>query len=207
MLARDGAARVVGVDLGFAQSAIDELRERYGEEAASRVQLITTTGDMHELGDQRFGIVISKEAMEHYEDPEGFVPRVVERLEPGGELVIGFGPLWKSFDGGHIGYMTRVPWAHLIFPEDVIMAERRRFRPDENATHFGEIRGGLNKMTLARFERIMAATGLEPVFVKHNAGGHPAVRAMDKLARVRPLREYFTNNVYGIWRKPARASR
>jgi SAM-dependent methyltransferase len=203
ILARDGAARVVGVDIQVADDELDQLRERYGAEIAAKVELVKTTGDLHELGDRQFDLVFSKEAMEHYDDPEGFVPLMAQRVNPGGSLVIGFGPLWKSFDGGHLGYMTKVPWAHLLFPEDVIMAERRRFRPDEQANRFEDIVGGLNKMTLERFESTMAATGLEPEFVRHNAGDHPAVKAMDKLARIAPLREYFTNNVYGIWTKPA----
>jgi len=43
--------------------------------------------------------------------------------------------------------MTPLPWAHLLFPESVIMNERKRFRPDENANKFEEVKGGLNKMT------------------------------------------------------------
>jgi len=54
-------------------------------------------------------------------------------LKQDGLLVIGFSPLWKAPYGGHIRFMTKLPWAHLIFPEEVIMAERRRFRPDEEA--------------------------------------------------------------------------
>ena len=202
-LVRDGAARAVGIEIDLLPDTRERLAGHFGADVAERVEFVETSGDLHELGDRRFDVVFSKEAMEHYDDPEGFVPLMAERVRPGGRLAIGFGPLWKSFDGGHMSYMTRLPWAHLLFPEDVIMAERRRFRPDEDARHFGEIRGGLNKMTLARFETIMRSSGLEPVFVRRNAGDHPAVRAMEVLARVRPLREYFTNNVYGVWEKPA----
>ncbi len=202
MLARDGAERVVGVDIHLPDGVRERLVERYGEEAMAKVELVQTDGSLDELGDERFDLVISKEAMEHYDDPEGFVAQVIEYVKPGGLFAIGFGPLWKAFDGAHMGFMTRVPWAHLIFPEDVIMAERRRFRPEEPATRFEDIQGGLNKMTLARFEAIMAGTGFEPVYVRRNAGDHPAVKVMDRIARIRPLREYFTNNVYGVWRRP-----
>ncbi len=206
ILARDGAARVVGIDINVPAGADAALVERYGDEALQRVELVETAGDLHELGDEQFDVVLSKESMEHYPDPETFVPLIASRVRPGGILVIGFGPLWKAFDGGHIRYMTKVPWAHLIFPENVIMAERRRFRPEENATRFSEIRGGLNKITLRRFEAIISSTGFEPVFVKYNAGDHPAVAAMDKLAKIPPLREYFTRNVYGVWAKPVAPS-
>src|SRR5689334_22054768 len=95
--------------------------------------------------------------------------------------------------------MTRLPWAHLLFPEDVIMAERRRFRPQEHVRHFEEIRGGLNRMTLARFHALMAATGLRRRWFATNVSDHPAVRAAAVLARVPPLREYFTMNIYSVW--------
>jgi hypothetical protein len=89
-------------------------------------------------------MILSKDSFEHYDDPEHFITTIAERLNPGGELVIGFGPLWKSPTGGHINYMTPLPWAHLLFSENVIMAERRRFRPQENARRWSEVRGGLN---------------------------------------------------------------
>ena len=184
VLARDGARHVTGIELHTVDENHRVLAERYGSTVADRVELLRTSGDMEELGDRQFDLVFSKEAMEHYADPESFVPQMARRVRPGGAMVIGFGPLWKAFDGGHMDYMTKVPWAHLIFPERVIMAERRRFRPEEHAERFEDIRGGLNKMTLERFEAIMASSGFTPEFVK-------------------PLREHFTNNVWGIWRNPA----
>lgn len=201
VVAEAGAGRVVGVDVELPPRALEALHDHHGA-AADRIELVETSGDLSELGDERFDVVISKESMEHYDDPETFTALMAARVAPSGDLVIGVGPLWKAFDGGHMGYMTRLPWAHLLFPEDVIMAERRRYRPEEHAASFSEIRGGLNKMTLERFERIIASTGLEPRYVKPNAGEHPAVKAMDKFARIPPLREYLTNNVFGIWRRP-----
>ena len=101
--------------------------------------------------------------------------------------------------------MTPIPWVHLLFPEDVIMAERRRFRPDEDAERFEDIRGGLNRMTLERFRTIMASSGLECVMFETNVSDHPAVRVMRMLRRLPPLREYCTVNVYSIWRNPGEA--
>ena len=82
------------------------------------------------------------------------------------------------------------------------MRERRRFRPDEDARTFGEIRGGLNKMTYARFRRIVEASGLHCAYWATNVSDHPVVKAMDILSRIPALREYFTQSVYTILRKP-----
>ena len=197
---RGGAERVVGVDLDVAR-AETRIAEQVPD-LAGRVSLIETGGRLEELDGQAFDLVISKDSMEHYADPESFVHLMTRHLGPGGSLVIGFSPLWKSPKGGHIDFMTPLPWAQLLFPEATIMAERRRFRPDEDARSFGEIKGGLNKMTLKRFRAVMAGTGLEPVFFETNVSRNPAVRAMKVLSRLRPVREYFTQSVYSIWRRP-----
>jgi SAM-dependent methyltransferase len=198
--ARQGAAHVTGVDLDVDLGRV--YLERQGAELSSKVTLVETAGDLGELGDQSFDMILSKDSFEHYDDPESFIASITARLNPGGELVIGFGPLWKSPTGGHIGYMTPLPWAHLLFPEDAIMAERRRFRPEENAHRWSEVRGGLNEMTLERFQRILRTSGLEPVYFATNVSDNRVVKAMDILSKVPGLREFFTQNVYTILRKP-----
>ncbi len=199
--ARQGATHVSGVDLDL--SLARTYLAGQPPEVTDRIELVPTAGDLQELGDRRFDLIVSKDSFEHYADPESFISRIRERLTPGGELVIGFSPLWKAPAGGHITYMTPLPWAHLIFPEHVIMAERRRFRPDEDARRWSEVKGGLNQMTLARFERIVGASGLEPVYFATNVGTSRAVKAMRAFSRVPPLREYFTQSVYTILRRPA----
>jgi SAM-dependent methyltransferase len=197
--AHRGAERVVGIDIDVPEQALKMIAE--DPLTAERVALLPTDGSLLELGSETFDIVLSKDSFEHFVDPEAFVFTLARHVQPGGVLAIGFGPLWKSPMGGHIDYMTPVPWAHLVFPEEVIMDERRRFRPD-GARTFEQVPGGLNKMTLRRFQRIMASSGLEQVYFATNVGDHPAVRAMRVVSRVRPLREYFTTNIYGVWRKP-----
>lgn len=195
-----GAAHAVGVDLDVSV-AEERLREN-DSDVAHRIEFVQTTGQLNELAGRQFDLVISKDSMEHFADPEDFVQRMASLVKPGGELAIGFSPLWKSPKGGHIDYMTKVPWAHLVFSEKTIMAERRRFRPNENANSFAEIVGGLNKMTLSRFRSIMASTTLEPIYFEHNVGDRPVLKAMSLIAKIPGLQEYFTVGVYSIWRKP-----
>jgi len=198
--ARAGAPEVVGVDLDVSL-ATEQLRAR-GADLARRVSFMRTQGRLEELAGRQFDLVLSKDSMEHFPDPESFVSVMTELVKPGGELAIGFSPLWKSPNGGHIDYMTKVPWAHLIFSEETIMAERRRFRPNEQAERFSEVVGGLNKMTLARFRRIMASTGLTQAYLATNPGDRRGLKAMRTGAKIPGLEEYLTVGVYGIWRKP-----
>jgi SAM-dependent methyltransferase len=196
--ARRGAQRVVGIDLQIAP----QTRELANDPAfGGRVEFLTTDGSLNELGGERFDVILSKDAFEHYANPESLTRRLAELLEVGGILAVGFGPLWKSPQGGHLEFMTPVPWVHLLFPEPVVLAERRRFRPAEDAKSYADIRGGLNKMTLARFRAILQSSGLECLSFATNVSDHPAVRVMRVLSRVPGLQEYFTTNVYGVWRR------
>ena len=197
--ARRGARRVVGTDLGV-EVATENIRRRFPE-LVDRVSFVATAGDLAELGDETFDLVVSKDAMEHFSDPEGVVAEMIRRVAPGGELVIGFGPLWRSPWGGHIDFMTRVPWVHLMFSEETILAERRRFRPDEHPTRWSEISGGLNQMTLKRFTEIMSATGLHQVVMATNVSDNRGVKILKACSRFKPLSELTTVSVYGIWRR------
>jgi SAM-dependent methyltransferase len=196
--ARRGASRVVGVDLEIASQL-----HALAADTEGSVELVATDGALEELNGERFDLVVSKDSFEHYPHPESFVFSMIERVRPGGLLAVGFGPLWRSPTGGHIEYMTALPWAHLLFPEPVVMRERRRYRPQETAHTYEEIRGGLNRMTLRRFDAIMASTGLERLYYARNVSDHPMVRAMRLAAALRPLRELFTTNVYALFRRPA----
>jgi SAM-dependent methyltransferase len=202
-LAEHGA-RVVGVDI----QPLDEARDLVDRSpAGARVELhrIGESGEgLEELG--HFDLIVSKNCFEHIRDPERHLAQMIRLLAPGGQILIGFAPLWKSPSGGHIGFMTRLPWAHLLFREEVVLAERRRHRPLERATRYEDILGGLNRMTLARFERMMGSSGITCRYFATNGAGAArsgprrlALRMMRVLARARPLREYFTFSAYGAW--------
>jgi SAM-dependent methyltransferase len=203
-LARRGAGRVLGVDLGDAIKLA--IAARHGMDAELPVEFRRYGGDLREIGDERFDVVVSKDCFEHYgavagsPDAERMVCDMGERLVDGGLLVIGFGPLWKAPLGGHLG--VRVPWAHLIFPEDVIFDEFRRVRPPGKSARTFEEGTLVNRMTLERFRRLMDDSGLQPVAVRTNVSRNRVVAGLRVLARFPPLEEYCTQNVYGIWRRP-----
>ena len=73
-------------------------------------------------------------------------------LKPGGKLVASFGPTWYHPLGGHL--FSVFPWSHLVFTERALIRWRSDFKTD-GARRFSEVAGGLNQMTIARFERIV----------------------------------------------------
>jgi hypothetical protein len=111
---------------------------------------------------------------------------------------VGFSPPWKAPYGG--GGDTRLPWAHLLFPESLIFEEYRRVRSGNRARRFEDI--GFNKITVARFRQAMSESGLECLSLRTNVSESRAIKAMRALALIPPLEEYLTENVYGVWRRP-----
>ncbi|MBE3560153.1 MAG: class I SAM-dependent methyltransferase [Ktedonobacteraceae bacterium] len=201
-VAQQGARQVTGIDIdeisiAFANAVlVDQYRE-----LADKVTFKVAT-EPAQLSAQKFDIILSKDSFEHIADPESYLRQLQHYVADDGIIVIGFGPLWKSPYGGHITFMTRLPWAHLLFPERVIMKERRlHFGATDGAETFEQVWGGLNKMTFSRFKAIIQESELEPVYLKVNA--HDSLlksRLFNLLRRVPLCEEYFTFNVYGIWR-------
>jgi 2-polyprenyl-3-methyl-5-hydroxy-6-metoxy-1,4-benzoquinol methylase len=198
IVAQRGARRVLGVDIQSVDFARNQIAERYPEVSDSIE--FRQVASPREVGDERFDVVLSKNAFEHVENPEAYVADMARLLEPDGQLVIGFSALWKSPYGGHVQYMTKLPWAHLLFPEQVVLRERKRFRPDEDPASYADVQGGLNRMTLGRFRRIMAASRLEPTYFAVNRNDRVIAKALDALGRIPGLKEYFAFSVHSIWR-------
>jgi hypothetical protein len=77
-------------------------------------------------------------------------------LKPGGRVLITFGPPWFHPLGGHL--FSIFPWAHLVFTEKALIRWRSDFKSD-GATRFCEVEGGLNGMTVRRFQRLVEKSG------------------------------------------------
>ena len=196
-MALNGAKKVVGIDIderriSFARSKVVSDYQYLSEAVEFRVA--------SDLKSEKFDIIISKDSFEHYADPENLIITLKQHLNEGGIVAIGFGPLWKAPYGGHIGYMTKIPWAHLLFAEPVIMRERKRFRPDEDAESFEQVRGGLNKMTLKRCVNAIAQSGLKIEYFETNVSRKKLVRLFKVLSRIPLCGDLFTQNLYTIVR-------
>lgn len=197
-MALNGAKKVIGIDID--EKRINFARSNLENDYKNLTNIVNfrLTNDMR---NENFDIVLSKDSFEHYNDPENFIFEMKKFLNRDGIMVIGFSPLWKSPYGGHIEFMTKVPWAHLLFPESVIMCERKRFRPDENAESFEQVKGGLNKMTLERYLNIIRESGLEFEFLRTNIFNRRSIAFLLNILKKIPFcRGYFTVNVYSIIR-------
>jgi SAM-dependent methyltransferase len=176
------AAHVYGIDIE--PRARDAARQRNADNAnVTIVETLETPVDA----------VISLDAFEHFADPAAMLALMARHLKPGGRIYASFGPTWFHPLGGHL--FSVFPWAHLVFSERALIRWRSRYRHD-GATTFAETEGGLNRMTIRRFEQIAAASGLmierlEAVPIRRLAALHN-----------RLTREYTTAIVRATLRKP-----
>jgi SAM-dependent methyltransferase len=185
-MARRGARRVIGLDI-FPQALAVASRAAERANLADRCTFQTTT-------EEKADAIICIDCFEHFGDPAAVLRTMADLLNPGGTVFVSFGPPWLHPYGGHS--FSVFPWAHLLFTEKSLLRWRSRYCSD-GATRFHEVRGGLNQMTLRRFERLVeqsplrmaefAAIPIRPLRLFHN----------------RLTREFFTSIVRcKLTRKP-----
>jgi SAM-dependent methyltransferase len=144
-IARHGAHRVIGLDIR--NNVLEEARG-LAEEAGFH-NTCTFCSETSVKAD----VIISVDAFEHFENPRKVLAVMDTLLKPEGCILVAFGPTWYHPLGGHL--FSVFPWAHLVFTERALIRWRSDFKTD-GATRFSEVEGGLNQMSIRRFEQIVA---------------------------------------------------
>jgi SAM-dependent methyltransferase len=143
-MAKRGAASVVGVDIR--EHALARAR------AAAKLAGVADRCTFTTAVTGRADVIVSIDAFEHFADPAAVLRVMRGMLSDGGSVLVSFGPPWLHPLGGHL--FSVFPWAHLVFTERALIRWRADFKTD-GATRFGEVEGGLNQMTIARFCRLV----------------------------------------------------
>ena len=143
-MAEKGARKVIGIDIQEHLLAI--ARDRAVQAGvADRCEFGATAS---ELAD----VIIAIDSFEHFDDPGEILRIMRSLLKDDGCVIAAFGPTWYHPLGGHL--FSPFPWAHLLFTEKSLIRWRSDFKTD-GATRFGEAEGGLNQMTIRRFEKLI----------------------------------------------------
>ena len=149
-MARRGARLVIGIDIR--EEVLQAARQRAVSAGVQNTCLFVSS--TKEFAD----IVVSVDAFEHFADPAEILRIMNTLLQPAGEVLVSFGPTWYHPLGGHL--FSVFPWAHLIFSEKALIRWRSTFKTD-GATRFSEVAGGLNQMTIEKFEELIAGSPLK----------------------------------------------
>ena len=144
-MAQFGAKEVIGIDIQ--EELLVVAREK------ARVAGVDQICRFAQTTSEPVDCVLSLDAFEHFGDPLAILRAMDRILKPDGIAIICFGPVWRHPLGGHL--FSVFPWAHLIFSEKALIRWRSDFKND-GATRIGEVAGGLNQMTISRFENLIA---------------------------------------------------
>jgi len=140
-----GAKKVIGIDIR--EDILQTARER-----AASAGLASACLFQHST-QEPVDVVVSFDAFEHFADPLGILRVMDTLLKSDGAVLASFGPTWYHPLGGHL--FSVFPWAHLIFSEEALIQWRSTFKTD-GATRISEVAGGLNQMTISRFEDVVS---------------------------------------------------
>lgn len=144
-LARRGCSRVIGIDIQ--ERFLLEARSAAARAGVSaRCEFATGAGE-------HVDAIYSLDAFEHFADPAAVLGEMYRLLKPGGRVHASFGPTWYHPLGGHL--FSVFPWAHLVFSERALLRWRADIR-DDGAKRFSDVAGGLNQMSIRRFQRLVA---------------------------------------------------
>lgn len=196
-----GAAEVLGVELTDSSAAVAKgIVCREFPELGARARFAAYS----ELtGIEKFEVILSQNAFEHYRKPEEVLENMAAMLKPGGYLYAGFGPLWNSPYGSHLGWVNPLPWAQL-WAGGLLLKEHNRLRPHDPKADWSSL--CLNRARLKRYEDMFRGLkGCEIIALKHN----PTIKrrapfvyyCLEPLRRAPVLREYLTASLFVIIRK------
>jgi SAM-dependent methyltransferase len=143
-LAQRGALLVIGID--NREDVLNEARQRANQSGCREICCFAAETT------QPADVIVSIDSFEHFEDPAQVLREMDKLLRPDGEVIASFGPTWYHPLGGHL--FSVFPWAHLLFSESALIRWRSNFKTD-GATRFSETAGGLNQMTIRRFEKLV----------------------------------------------------
>jgi len=143
-IAKSGARHVFGIDIR--PNILETARKAAAAKQVLHLCSFCTAPP------ERADVILSLDSFEHYEDPAVVLRAMAASLKQDGCVLVSFGPPWFHPLGGHL--FSVFPWAHLVFTEKALIAWRSEFKSD-GATRFSEVEGGLNKMTIRRFEKLI----------------------------------------------------
>ena len=183
-MVRQGARFVVGIDV------VRENLEK-GKALANSYQL---TDDQIRFVDRldgysSFDVVLSCSSFEHFSEPESILQQMRSAASPSGTVIISFAEPWYSPYGSHMSLFTKLPWVNVLFSEKTVMKVRENFRQD-GAIRYEEVQGGLNRMTLAKFERIIHRSGMKVEWQRYYA-----TKNLPFVTKLPVVREFLTSAV------------
>ena len=205
--ASQGVEKIVGMDIvAHYKDEAEALARELG--FADKFEFVV--GDAAQTGfpENTFDTIIMNDAMEHVDRPDLVLAEVRRVLKPGGRLYVNFPPINHPF-GAHLSDLIGMPWVHLFFSEDTLIAaykelcktvpdgaDRIAFRISKNEQG-KEYFSYINHMTIKRFDGLRANAGMKQVYYREV----PLRGFLTPLAKCPGLKECFVKMVVCVFEK------
>lgn len=206
-LAQRGAREVVGLETQpeYSEFAKEKVHTDFSD-LASRISFSAKA--LSEFADESFDAVVSKDVLEHVIELDDVFDELIRVVKPGGQLVLGWGPLWYSPFGDHglsnrLAFGRRVPWLHLVAGDRALLRFENKERRSLGKEPFGSMAdAGFNKLSIQDMERIVLGRGLVVSHYETNTTENRVAKLIEKVPVPPPLRKYFVRTVYCVLTKP-----
>ena len=159
---------------------------------------------INQISDASYDLIFSKDVFEHVRDVENIMDEMYRVLKPGGECVIGFGPLWYSPFGDHgilrssIGFT--LPWLHLILGKEVIVRlynnSSLKGEKKYSKRRIEDLRSYLNFKTGEYFRNLINNSKFEIIWYDENIHENLIINYFRKFFIRGPLSRFFIRNIY-----------
>jgi SAM-dependent methyltransferase len=186
---------VCGVDVD--RHAVAQARTALGGTSIRNCRFELSLDGRLPFPDASFDAVLSTDTFEHVMDLDLAFGEIARVLRPGGSLLTRFGPLFHSPHGGHLYWACQVPYAHLLFGIDAIVALRARRGGAQRVVRSWQDLG-LNGKRFDDYRTAMLSAGLEPVRF-----APIPVRGTSLATRMDSLKDYFIFGIDCHVRRPA----
>ena len=187
-----GAASATGIELD--PDYLEFANSKVASQWDGRAEFIL--GDIREMDIEPADIVVSSDTMEHVMSLPDTLGAVVQACKPGGDLYIGFSPLWHSPYGHHRLIAAKRPWAHL--PDEKFLA---RMKDGQGRSPDSIRQLGFNGATPADFRAALKGLPVEIIGARRNLASSPLKSLAMKALLLPgvlfpPLEKYVTIGIY-----------
>lgn len=218
--ARAGARSVTGLDANSAQIAFAQERLRRENHLPTTPRFLQPTNlKTIDLPDASMDVILCFDTLEHIMEYKAIISEWHRVLRPRGEVFIWWVPWWNPY-GPHIESLVPVPWAHLLFSDQVLINTCARvydsdhFKPrlwdldaggnkKPNKWRAMKVLPEVNRLTIAEFEKTFRRTGFRLANREIiGFGGSLAGRMTRVFTYVPHLRDFFCACTAYRLRKP-----
>jgi SAM-dependent methyltransferase len=203
-LAAHGAARIVGLDpnggsIASARRRLQNLKSSCGD------RLVFCEGELGSFAPEKFDVIVSENALEHVVNVPELLADIRHHLNPGGQVYLGFGPLYDAPEGDH-GWLRAVlpgrrffwwPWGHLLFERYALRKLGSLYGHSITLTENWPFLY-LNRHTVEEFECMIRSCGLRITYLRRNYVKSLQGRLFAATGRLPCLARYFTLNLFVI---------